>query len=70
MSQGCKFACDFCAADKLMAERYRDLDVVEDEITTLSDLASGFGMDKMTMYLSSLDLFQSPDKLVEVLEIF
>ena len=70
IAQGCKFRCDFCAADKQRAETYRSSEVVADEIGALTEKAKEFGLTKMTMYLSSLDLFQSPQNLAEVLEVF
>lgn len=70
ISQGCKFTCDFCAAEKRMPERYRSNEVVEEELVELTKRAKRHGIDKMAMYLTALDLFQSPKPLTETLEVF
>lgn len=68
VSQGCKFSCNFCAADKARKEVYRDLDDLEVEVDFLSYSAKEFGIDKLRMYLSCLDLFQTPEKFEDTLQ--
>jgi hypothetical protein len=74
LSQGCKYACTFCAADKTFKdpvtglvtkaeERYRDGDVLRRDMDYLIKRAEGFGLKRLDMYLSNLDLFQTPERL-------
>jgi len=70
VAQGCMFACDFCAAEKKQPERYRDLSVIEEEVRELTTRAKSFGLERLAIYLSSLDLFQSPEPLARTLDIF
>ena len=70
ISQGCKFVCDFCAAQKRQPERYRSIDAISADVSGFSSYTRSFGVSKLRLYLSSLDLFQSPDSLSKVLEIF
>ena len=70
MSQGCKFNCDFCAARKRQPETYRDFGAIEEDIDMLARLAKSFGLDRISMYLSSLDVFQNPESLMRAMEIF
>lgn len=74
LSQGCKFSCTFCAANRSrldpssrafirVGERYRKVDVVTRDLMYLADRALGLHFDRLQLYLSNLDLFQSPDQL-------
>jgi hypothetical protein len=70
ISQGCKFVCDFCAAQKKQPERYRTVEAISNDICGISNHAKRLGISKLRLYLSSLDLFQSPTSLSEVFEAF
>ncbi|MAG60916.1 hypothetical protein CL619_03970 [archaeon] len=76
VSQGCKFACSFCAAPRSHkdpvtgiveknVEKYRNLEVVGQELDYLSKRAAEFGLDKLDMYMSNLDIFQTPAELIK-----
>ncbi|MCB0339711.1 MAG: radical SAM protein [Bdellovibrionales bacterium] len=76
LSQGCKYACDFCAAVRTFKdpvtgwstralEVYRDMEKVERDLKFLVQKAKEFGIEKLQIYLSNLDLFQSPEQLEE-----
>ncbi len=74
LSQGCKFACTFCAAVRTMVdpltkekvkEQYRDMEVVEKDLDYLITRAESLGLSKIEFYLSNLDVFQSPKQLKE-----
>ena len=80
LSQGCKYACEFCAADHTardpetgkstpVKERYRNLSVVEDELKYMLDRAKRLNIRGFEIYLSNLDLFQTPQKLRQFAEI-
>lgn len=75
-SQGCKFACDFCAAvrtgkDPLtgkvvhVKEVYRNLDRAKQELKYLMTRGEKLGIQKLSLYLTNLDVFQTPEKLLE-----
>lgn len=74
LSQGCKFACSFCGADHTLtapgniqkvSETYRDMDVVARDLDYLAAKICQYGVHALDMYLSNLDLFQTPHKLEE-----
>lgn len=79
LSQGCKYACDFCTADrtqvtlnadgtknaKTINERYRQIPVIESDLEYLVERAKNLGLNKLNFYLSNLDLFQTPLGLVQ-----
>lgn len=85
LAQGCKYSCDFCAADrthmprdgqKLVAgERYRDLNLIGEELRYLIHRAERIRgpedgkIKHFKIYLSNLDLFQSPGKLREFTDL-
>lgn len=79
LSQGCKYACDFCAAVRTfretdgtlrrVAESYRGLAMVENDLDYLVSRAKSLGLEKLQVYLSNLDLFQSPIPLREFARI-
>jgi len=75
LSQGCKFACEFCpavrtrrdlATGKMIKcrESYRDINIAEKDLEYLIIRAKKLGLNKLSMYLSNLDVFQTPDKLM------
>lgn len=76
-SQGCKFACDFCAAvrtgkDPLtgkvvhVKEVYRNLEAAQEELEYLMTRAEKLGLHKLSFYMTNLDVFQTPKKLLEL----
>jgi hypothetical protein len=80
LSQGCKFSCTFCAARRTrrdpqdgkmmpMKETYRREVVVGSELTYLSERALRLGIRRLKIYLSNLDLFQSPEELGRFLKV-
>lgn len=60
LSQNCAFNCNFCLASKGKEEEYRDLDVAEKDLEWLATKAKAFGLPVLRLYLSNLDIFQSP----------
>lgn len=85
LSQGCKYHCDFCAAKRtvidpatgealqVVKEQYRNPRIIDEELRYMVERAKKLGIDNFDIYLSNLDLFQTPEKLDEfartVLEI-
>jgi hypothetical protein len=69
LSQGCGFNCDFCAADKNVRERYREAPMYEKDLRFLMNKAKSFGVNRMEMYISNLDLFQTPKRLMEFAQV-
>ncbi|MBI2140497.1 hypothetical protein HYU14_06235 [Candidatus Woesearchaeota archaeon] len=77
LSDGCKFSCKFCSvanrtkADPITGsihkggEVYRDVSIFKKDLGYLVKKAKEFGLQKLSFYLSNLDLFQSPEKLLE-----
>lgn len=63
VSQGCKYACDFCGAAKKQKERYRSLSGMKNDLEFLIEKSQSFGIHRIEMYLSNLDLFQTPKQL-------
>ncbi len=74
LSQGCKYWCSFCAAKrsgynpvygKVVEERevYRDLEIAAKDLDFLIRRGQSLGIQELHLYLSNLDLFQSPDCL-------
>jgi hypothetical protein len=68
LSQGCLFGCSFCPAAKGQKESYRNLDLAITDLKWLTQRAIKFGIKKLPIYLSNLDLFQSPQNLEKFLE--
>lgn len=66
IGQGCKFNCDFCAAAKGQKEQYRSLDALAEELRFIAKFLFG-RTDRMWVYLSNLDILQTPDKFEEAL---
>lgn len=76
VSQGCKFSCDFCAAVRTrkdpvtgkkicVKEVYRDMSVINKDLSYLITRAKSLGINELKIYLSNLDLFQTPEKLYQ-----
>ena len=63
VSKGCSSICDFCAADKGMPETYRDQQIIKDDLSYLVREAKRFELDKLSVYMSNLDVFQTPQEL-------
>jgi hypothetical protein len=76
IAQGCQKACEFCAADRTrkdiftgkvtkVKEKYRDPDESKKDLEYLVQKARQLKIEKLSIYLSNLDLFQTPEKLAE-----
>jgi len=76
LSQGCRYSCSFCAAVRTsrdpttgktspVREIYRDLSIVDADMRYLVERALRLGKSELNIYLSNLDLFQTPSKLRE-----
>ncbi|HLC72546.1 MAG TPA: radical SAM protein [Candidatus Nanoarchaeia archaeon] len=70
VSQGCKFGCAFCGAKKKMRETFVEPDTVEENLEYIVRNAMSLGIRQLSIYLSSLDLFQNQDSFGRVLETF
>jgi hypothetical protein len=68
LSQGCQYACTFCQAAKNRTEQYRDLKMAIEDLTWLAQKAINLGIKEFGVYLSNLDLFQTPDQLQAFME--
>ncbi len=75
VSQGCKFACDFCAAvrtfrdpatDELrkVNEAYRNPKIIRGDLEYLIERAKKLGITELQLYMSNLDVFQNPRELL------
>lgn len=69
LGQGCIFDCMFCPAEKNRKETYRDMNIIETDLTYLTERALRFDIHQLNMYLSNLDVFQTPEKLGEFASI-
>ncbi len=80
LSQGCKYRCEFCAAKHTIKnpvtgelisvkEQYRHLAIVEEELKYMVERAQRLGITSFDIYLSNLDIFQTPEKLKEFARI-
>ncbi len=72
-SQGCKHSCRFCAAvrnDPKSPEKVSEIfsETISDDIQAIGENARRVDKKNLRMYISSLDLFQSPEKMAEVLQ--
>ena len=74
LSQGCQYTCSFCAAKRTrcdpntgkmipVKEVYRDIITVEKDLRYLVKKSLRYGLNEMKIYLSNLDLFQTPRDL-------
>jgi hypothetical protein len=73
VSQGCKYGCDFCAAERSreghgVTERF-SLTIGED-LKSILTKATELGVKELKMYMSALDAFQNPPELKRVLTLF
>lgn len=74
LSQGCKFQCTFCAAErsnskrKSVSESYRNVGIAYNDLLFLCEKAQLFGLCEINIYLSNLDLFQTPKLLLQFAE--
>jgi hypothetical protein len=68
VSQGCKYGCDFCAADKGIPEQFNT--TIREDLEAICQSASEFWVKNLNMYITSLDLFQNAGKFKDVLTIF
>lgn len=80
VSSGCKFACANCAAERTqvapdgtvttMRERYRNLGCIEKDLAWLMSRLEQLGIDgPLRIFMSNLDVFQTPQKLAEFIEL-
>lgn len=71
LSQGCKHSCSFCSAKRSIllpgsnklkreTEKYRNINIALSDFEYLLKKAQGFKIQNLLIYLSNLDLFQSP----------
>lgn len=65
LSQGCKYKCTFCQAVKNVPEKYRSIGTAVQDIEWLTLKAIECGIDHLDIYLSNLDLFQTPSDLID-----
>jgi hypothetical protein len=63
VSQGCKFTCDFCAAEKNQKEKYREAETIEKDLFYIMARLQDLWEHHLDIYMSNLDVFQSPDEL-------
>ncbi|MFA6072910.1 MAG: hypothetical protein WC758_02260 [Candidatus Woesearchaeota archaeon] len=73
VSQGCKYSCDFCAALRSTPKnpvREKFSSIMQEDLEAICLDAKSFNIEELSMYLSSLDLFQTPKKFLETLKIF
>jgi len=79
LSQGCKYSCTFCGAKRnkinvktnlreKCVEKYRNIDIAIKDIEFLVQKAIYYNIHELHMYLSNLDLFQSPHFLSEFVD--
>lgn len=77
LSQGCKHSCSFCAANrttiegpnkKRVTEKYRDIEIALTDFEYLLKKTSELNITTLNIYLSNLDLFQNPIKLLPFAE--
>ncbi len=76
VSQGCKFACDFCAAVRTfrdpatgevrkVKETYRAPEIISRDLECLINKSKKFGIRELKLYMSNLDVFQTPSELLK-----
>ncbi len=66
VSSGCRFTCTFCSIlGKGKGEFYRNTDIIKKDVAYLTERAEKLGIKELTMYMSNLDVFQSPQPLKE-----
>lgn len=64
-STGCIYACNFCAAENGVPERFRKRETFEDEVACLARLTRRYAGNRPNydIYLSTLDGFQTPGEM-------
>ncbi|MBI2662693.1 radical SAM protein [Candidatus Woesearchaeota archaeon] len=77
VSQGCRWFCNFCAAVRTwkypqtgkviqrVKESYRDASIIKADLSYLVGKAKYFGLDELQLYMSNLDVFQTPQQLLK-----
>jgi hypothetical protein len=65
VAQGCKYKCTFCSAVNGVPETYRATEVMKHDLGWLVQKAISFDISQLTMYMSNLDISQTPGKLME-----
>jgi radical SAM superfamily enzyme YgiQ (UPF0313 family) len=70
-SDGCMFKCSFCAANKGRSETFRNLEVFEDEMKTISKMVKKYAGENpdYEIYLSTLDGLQNYEEMEKTLTI-
>lgn len=63
VSQWCSQKCSFCAAQKWMTEKYRDMSILEADLRYVIERAQRLGKSWLKFYMSNLDVFQTPSQL-------
>lgn len=69
LAQGCKYNCNFCAADKARRESRVTLANFRQDLQFLVHRAERFGLAKLECYASSLDFFQNPEIIAQHLQV-
>lgn len=67
-SQGCIFSCAFCSAAKGQKEQYRTLATFTEELEFVCGYLERIRHKELRLYLTNLDLFQTPEMLEMYLE--
>ena len=65
VSQGCRHSCVWCAASKGMREVFRDPEAFERDLRHLARIVPS---RRLRFYVSSLDVFQTPETMARYLE--
>src|SRR3989339_705026 len=65
VSQGCIYGCDFCAAEHGKKEQYREMEITEKDMNYLVARAKKLGLASISIYMSNLDVFQTPEQILE-----
>lgn len=76
VSQGCRYACDFCPAVrtfkdpttgvvKKVQEVYRDQSIIGADLNYLVERAKNLGLKGLSIYMSNLDVFQTHGELAK-----
>lgn len=76
VSQGCKFRCDFCAAVRTfkdpttgewrrVQEVYRSPEIIGQDLEYLVRRTKKLGIKQLQLYMSNLDVFQTPNELLK-----
>jgi hypothetical protein len=65
LSQGCKYGCRSCQAKKGRKEKYRNMEVMREDLEYLILRAKSLGLLEFKMYLSNLDMLQNEEKIME-----